>query len=113
MTIAFTVEFLGQRLGDLAEVVPELWVLVLFGSAARDRTRSESDIDLAVQCDGPEDRRASCRERGQISVVAGSLKKKTRRAGALLRIAFESTRRPLFDVEAGRQAFHITPAGRR
>ena len=42
-------------LDDLPEVMPDLRLLVLFGSAARDRTRSESDIDLAVQCEGPAD----------------------------------------------------------
>src|SRR2546428_8074706 len=35
--------------------MPDLRLLVLFGSAARDRASSESDIDLAVQCDGPAD----------------------------------------------------------
>src|SRR2546428_3915330 len=55
MTAAATAELIRQRLADLPEVMPDLRLLVLFGSAARDRTRSESDIDLAVQCDGPAD----------------------------------------------------------
>ena len=55
MTTAVTAESIRQRLADLPEVMPDLRLLVLFGSAARDRARSESDIDLAVQCDGPAD----------------------------------------------------------
>ena len=55
MAAAVTAEFVRQRLADLGEVMPDLRLLVLFGSAARDRARSESDIDLAVQCEGPAD----------------------------------------------------------
>ena len=58
MTAALTAEYIRQRLADLPEVMPDLRLLVLFGSAARDRARSESDIDLAVQCDWPADRDA-------------------------------------------------------
>lgn len=35
--------------------MPDLRLLVLFGSLARGRTKSESGIDVAVQCDGPAD----------------------------------------------------------
>ena len=51
MTAAVTAESIRQRLADLPEVMPDLRLLVLFGSAARDSARSESDIDLAVQCE--------------------------------------------------------------
>src|SRR6059036_1267243 len=55
MTVAATAELIRQRLADLPEVMPDLRLLVLFGSAVRDWARSESDIDPAVQCDGPAD----------------------------------------------------------
>ncbi len=50
-----THEFVGQRLADLPEVVPDLQLLVLFGSAVGGRARAESDVDLGVRCDGPAD----------------------------------------------------------
>ena len=50
-----TAECIGHRLADLQDVIPDLRLLVLFGSAAQGRARSGSDIDLAVRCDGPAD----------------------------------------------------------
>lgn len=44
-----------QRLADLPEVMPDLQLLVLFGSAAKGRARAKSDVDLAVRCDGSAD----------------------------------------------------------
>jgi predicted nucleotidyltransferase len=55
MTSAATAELIQQRLADLSRVMPDLRLLVLFGSLARGRARSESDIHVAVQCDGPAD----------------------------------------------------------
>ncbi len=48
-------EALAERLRGLRESVPDLDLLVLFGSAARGRARPRSDLDLAVRCDGPAD----------------------------------------------------------
>jgi predicted nucleotidyltransferase len=42
-------------LGDLSEVLPELELVVLFGSAAKGRMRPRSDVDLAVSCMGAAD----------------------------------------------------------
>src|SRR5712692_10912991 len=39
MTAAVTAEFIRRRLADLPEVMPDLRLLVLFGSAARGRAR--------------------------------------------------------------------------
>lgn len=55
MKAAVTSEFVAQRLADLPEVMPDLRLLILFGSAVRGRARSQSDVDLGVQCDGPAD----------------------------------------------------------
>jgi predicted nucleotidyltransferase len=43
---ALTADSIRQRLADLPQAIPGLRLLVLFGSAARDRARSDSDIDL-------------------------------------------------------------------
>jgi predicted nucleotidyltransferase len=52
---SITPESLRLRLGDLAATVPDLDLLVLFGSTVKDRRRSSSDIDLAVRCTEPAD----------------------------------------------------------
>jgi uncharacterized protein len=48
-------EALAERLGGLRESLPDLELLVLFGSAATGRARPSSDLDLAVLCEGPAD----------------------------------------------------------
>ncbi len=55
MTTVLTPELVAQRLADLPAAVPELELLVLFGSAVKGRARSRSDIDLGVRCGGPAD----------------------------------------------------------
>jgi predicted nucleotidyltransferase len=52
---SITPESLQLRLGDLAATVPDLDLLVLFGSTVKDRRRTSSDIDLAIRCSGPAD----------------------------------------------------------
>jgi uncharacterized protein len=101
MTSAVTTELIRQRLADLPGVIPDLRLVVLFGSVARDRARSDSDIDLAVQCDGPAD----------LDVLYLAIAPRlgtdrldlidVRRAGPLLRMAVARTGRPLFEREAG------------
>lgn len=44
-----------SRLGDLGRVLPDLDLLVLFGSAAKGRVGSRSDVDLAARCAGAAD----------------------------------------------------------
>src|SRR2546427_12505058 len=101
MTAAVTAEFIRQRLADLPEAIPDLRLLVLFGSAARDGARSESDVDLAVQCDGPADLDAlylALAPRlgtGRLDLID------LRRAGPLLGRAVARTRRQLFGREPG------------
>ncbi|MBI2154335.1 MAG: nucleotidyltransferase domain-containing protein [Candidatus Rokubacteria bacterium] len=55
MNVAVTPEFIARRLRDLPSAVPDLQLLVLFGSVVEERTRAGSDVDLAVRCDGPAD----------------------------------------------------------
>lgn len=45
-------ESVRERLTDLAAELPDLRLLVLFGSAATGRARAQSDCDLAVLCEG-------------------------------------------------------------
>jgi len=52
---AALVEAARQRLADLADAVPDLQLLILFGSTVKGRARAGSDLDLAVWCDGPAD----------------------------------------------------------
>ena len=42
-------------LADFAVEVPDVRLVVLFGSAARGGVRATSDVDVAVMCDGPAD----------------------------------------------------------
>ena len=44
-----------ERLEDLRAVAPSVELVVLFGSVARGRSRPDSDLDVAVRCDGPAD----------------------------------------------------------
>ena len=44
-----------DRLEDLRVVAPSVELVVLFGSVARGRSRRDSDLDVAVRCDGPAD----------------------------------------------------------
>jgi predicted nucleotidyltransferase len=53
--VAELIESLRRRLTDLPIVLPELELLVLFGSAASGRTTPASDLDLAVACEGAAD----------------------------------------------------------
>jgi predicted nucleotidyltransferase len=48
-------EALAERLRGLRESVPDLELVVLFGSTATGRARPSSDLDLAVLCEGPAD----------------------------------------------------------
>jgi polymorphic toxin system nucleotidyltransferase-like protein len=79
--------------------MPDLRLLVLFGSVAHDRSRPESD--LAVQCDGPADLDAL------YSAIAPRLGTDRldlidiRRAGPLLGMAVARTGRLLFERDPG------------
>jgi uncharacterized protein len=46
-------ERFAGRLEDLRAVAPSVELVVLFGSVARGRPRPDSDLDIAVGCDGP------------------------------------------------------------
>ena len=101
MTSAVTAEFIRRRLADLPEVMPDLRLLVLFGSAARDRARSERDIVLAVQCDGPADLDAPYLA---ITPRLGTDRLDLidlRHTGPLLGMAVARTGRPLFERDPG------------
>ena len=53
--MAMPSERFAERLEDLHAVARRVELVVLFGSAARGRSRPESDVDVAVRCDGPAD----------------------------------------------------------
>ena len=53
--MATTSALFVQRLEDLRAVAPSVELVVLFGSVARGRSRPDSDVDVAVRCDGPAD----------------------------------------------------------
>ena len=53
--MATTSEGFAERLADLRAVAPSVELVVLFGSVARGRSRPDSDLDVAVRCDGPAD----------------------------------------------------------
>jgi hypothetical protein len=96
-----TAELIRERLADLPGVMPDLRLLVLFGSVACGRARSESDIDLAAQCDGPVDldalylATAPRLETDRLDLID------LRRAGPLLQMAVARTGRPLLEREPG------------
>lgn len=48
-------ERFAAPLADLATAAPSVQLVVLFGSAARDRVRRDSDLDVAVRADEPVD----------------------------------------------------------
>jgi predicted nucleotidyltransferase len=52
---ALTVTDIAERLADLPVERSEIALLVLFGSTVRKRARGDSDIDIAVACEGPAD----------------------------------------------------------
>lgn len=101
MKAALTQEFVAGSLADLPRAVPELQLLVLFGSAVKGRARSQSDIDLGVQCDGPADLDAlylavaPCLGTDRVDLVD------LRRAGPLLAFEVARTGRLLFERESG------------
>ena len=101
MTSAATAELIQQRLADLSRVMPDLRLLVLFGSLARGRTRSESDIDVAVQCDGPADLDALYLAMAPRFGTDRLDLIDIRRAGPILAMAVARTGRPLFEREPG------------
>ena len=53
--MAMPSERFAERLEDLRAVAPSVELVVLFGSVARGRSRPDSDLDVAVRCDGPAD----------------------------------------------------------
>jgi predicted nucleotidyltransferase len=55
MSVAYGVEALRESLERIGPTVPTLELIVLFGSAATGRVRRDSDVDVAVLCDGPAD----------------------------------------------------------
>jgi predicted nucleotidyltransferase len=47
-----TATHMAERLADLTVERPEVALVVLFGATAGNRARPDSDIDIAVGCDG-------------------------------------------------------------
>ena len=55
MSEGFAVDSTRDRLADIDQEIPEVRLLVVFGSVAAGRARAHSDIDVAVLCDGSAD----------------------------------------------------------
>jgi len=53
--VATEFERFVEQLADLGVFAPSVQLVVLFGSVARGRSRPDSDLDIAVRCDGPAD----------------------------------------------------------
>lgn len=101
MIAVLTAESIAERLADLATVVPELELLVLFGSTVKGRRRARSDVDLAVQCAGAADldalHLAIASRLGTERVDLVDL----RRAAPLLAFEVARTGRPLIERRTG------------
>jgi predicted nucleotidyltransferase len=88
-------------LDDLARAVPDLELLVLFGSAARGTASARSDVDVAVRCAGAADLEAlhlalaSRLATGRLDLVD------LRRAGPLLAFEVARSGRVLFERHPG------------
>ena len=101
MSGAFSVDSARDRVADIGRQIPEVRLLVLFGSAATGRARAHSDVDVAVLCDGPADLDAI------FVVVAPRLETSRldlvdlRRAGPLLAFQVARTGVSLFEREPG------------
>ncbi len=53
--VATEIERFVEQLADLGVIAPSVEIVVLFGSMARGVSRPDSDVDIAVLCDGPAD----------------------------------------------------------
>ncbi len=101
MKAALTQGFIAQRLADLPGALPELQLLVLFGSAVKGRARARSDVDLGVRCDGVADLDALYLaiaprlETDRLDLID------LRRAGPLLAFEVARTGRRLFERAPG------------
>jgi predicted nucleotidyltransferase len=97
-------QIVRDRLSDVARELPDIELIVLFGSAATGRAAARSDVDVAVLCDGPADLDAL------FLTLAPRLKTDRldlvdlRRAGPLL--AFEVARSGCMLFERSPGAFH-------
>lgn len=91
----------GRRLADLPRVVPDLRLLILFGSMAKGSARAGSDADLAALCDAVADldalylTLAPRLETDRIDLID------LRRAGPLLAFQVARTGRVLFERDPG------------
>jgi hypothetical protein len=96
-----TPDSLTARLGDVAATIPDLELLVLFGSTGTDRHRARSDVDLAIRCTGPADldalHLALAPRAGTDRLDLVDL----RRAGPLLAFEVARSGRLLFERRAG------------
>ena len=45
------VDFRRERLADIGQLIPDLRLLILFGSTVTGRSHANSDVDVAVLCD--------------------------------------------------------------
>ncbi len=101
MRSVYTAETVAQRLADLSTVVPDLRLLVLFGSTAKGRAGRRSDVDLGVQCD-----RAADLDGLHVAIASRLRTERVdlvdlRRAGPLLAFEVARTGRVLFERRPG------------
>lgn len=90
-----------DRLTDIGKEIPEVRLIVLFGSVALGRSRADSDVDIAVVCDRAADldalyvALAPRLQTGRLDLVD------LKHAGPLLAFQVARSGRPLFEREPG------------
>jgi predicted nucleotidyltransferase len=95
------IEAVVCRLQDLREAVPDLELVVLFGSTAKGRRRRGSDVDVAVRCAGTADLDTL---HALLAPRLGSDRLDLvdlRRAGPLLAMEVARSGRPLYESRPG------------
>jgi predicted nucleotidyltransferase len=99
--VATEIERFVEQLADLGVIAPSVQLVVLFGSVARGRSRPDSDVDIAVLCDGPADLDALYLLLAP-RLAAGALDlTDLRRAGSLLAFQVARHGRLLFERDPG------------
>jgi predicted nucleotidyltransferase len=94
-------ERFAERLDDFRAGAPHVELVVVFGSVARGRSRPDSDLDVAVRCDGPADLDAlylllaPCLATSLLDLVD------LRRTGSLLAFQVARHGRLLYERDAG------------
>src|SRR5579862_222071 len=101
MSDATIIDSTRERLADLAHAIPEVRLIVLFGSVAVGRARADSDVDVAVVCDRDADLDALYVALAPRFRTARLDLVDLRHAGPLLAFQVARSGLPLFEREPG------------